>query len=343
MQKLEAIEVKLRTFYSQRPTLVAAGLVVGGLGLGIVAILGVALPLLRKNRAVLANELRSGIKASALSVAHPRMMSRKGLPLKITSHLPQIPENMNPTLPIWASSQEALFKDVVGFDSDVVCLQRIRPEFFENLSARLEPLGYKGVWTKRISPQGQVLQRDWDYFGGMATFYRTDRLELVSHQNIFSHDTATRYGNLAHALDFRIDGEEISVINTHLLMSLGDLDGMRFDPGPTSTIKFLTNKIMQSRKEMKGIIVCGDFSHGGESTMIQSLRSFGFTDTHSKLEEALRAARKVAGGAERDHILVYKALSSEIEGAQAFEKLLATPGNAFSRRGHIPLTGRIWF
>ena len=96
-------------------------------------------------------------------------------------------ESCPPHAVSWEHRLELLLAELRGYDADVLCLQEVqRQHFEEHLQPRLRELGYDGAYAPRnvpaaLTPEKRALGRAPD---GVAIFYRRARMELVETEGV---------------------------------------------------------------------------------------------------------------------------------------------------------------
>ncbi|KAL6555472.1 Carbon catabolite repressor protein 4 1 [Orobanche gracilis] len=77
----------------------------------------------------------------------------------------------------WAYRRQNLLREIVGYSADVVCLQEVQSDHFEEFFApELDKHGYQAVFKKK---SGEVFGGNISNIDGCATFFRRDRFSHV--------------------------------------------------------------------------------------------------------------------------------------------------------------------
>ncbi|KAG9242452.1 Endonuclease/exonuclease/phosphatase [Calycina marina] len=86
----------------------------------------------------------------------------------------------------WEFRRDAIFREVEAADADIVCLQEVDGDSFEEFfRVKLAYLGYKGVfWPKSRARNGQMSLQSANRVDGCATFYRQAKFILLDKQVI---------------------------------------------------------------------------------------------------------------------------------------------------------------
>lgn len=154
----------------------------------------------------------------------------------------------------------ALCEHVAQLGAAVLCMQEVEGRALEALADRLSPAGYRHLYL----PKGESKP------DGCATFYRTDRVELVGQNR---HHYGDGSGHVALIANLIFEGRELAVANTHV----------RWSP-PTTPLSesFGHRQLGELASSIAGDawVVCGDFNMKPEAPALDLLRDRGLFDVY---------------------------------------------------------------
>jgi len=209
-----------------------------------------------------------------------------------------------------ARRRAALCAHLVELDVDLLCLQEVEADAFNDFQRCLEPLGYRGVFAQkgRAKPDG------------CATFYRTDVFNLEQAVRVEYADAeqiAERSGHIAQILTLNHRDQRLGLVNTHL----------KWDRrGVPAEQRYSYRQIVQLSGERKrhvpdcqAWIVCGDFNATPDDQIISHLQQTGMTYSHAD-----KAAAYTANMSGTPKVIDYLFHSRELE-ASPFALPKVTP------------------
>ncbi|XP_075511372.1 carbon catabolite repressor protein 4 homolog 1-like isoform X1 [Primulina tabacum] len=78
----------------------------------------------------------------------------------------------------WTYRRQNLFREIIGYHADIVCLQEVQSDHFEEFFApELDKHGYHALFKRKTTEQ--VFSRNINTLDGCATFFRRDRFSHV--------------------------------------------------------------------------------------------------------------------------------------------------------------------
>lgn len=162
----------------------------------------------------------------------------------------------------------AVAKRIRELAADILCLQEVEAVQFKAVADLLEPLGY----------HGQLALKGRGKPDGCATFFRTDRFDLLEARRIDYDDGNPTSGHIAQVLLFRHGARVLGVANTHL----------RWDPPQTPLeqrigyrqARQLLDAVRGWSQTGCGWVVCGDLNVEPDSDLVGLLRSAGMDFSH---------------------------------------------------------------
>lgn len=191
----------------------------------------------------------------------------------------------------------AVAKRIRELAADILCLQEVEGVQFKAVADLLEPLGY----------HGQLALKGRGKPDGCATFFRTDRFDLLDALRIDYDDGNPTSGHIAQILLLRDGARVLGVANTHL----------RWDPPQTAPdqrigcrqARQLLDAVGECSQAGCGWVVCGDLNVEPDSDLIGLLRSSGMDFSHRLLPHA--ATSNTSGRTKMiDYVLHNSALSA---------------------------------
>lgn len=216
----------------------------------------------------------------------------------------------------WKYRSELLRREILNYESDLVCLQEVDGNSYEKLWApQLAEKGYKGIyWPKtRARTMGETEAKRVD---GCATFYKTSKFKLLerhcSEYNSLAlrkedfKKTADIYNrvmnkdNIAVISVFELvdsPGHVIIVANTHLhwdpafkdvklvqvALLLEELEKMTAKYASSSTSEGSRFPRYTDQKQVP-LVICGDFNSSVDSGVYQLFSQGNISPKHSDME-----------------------------------------------------------
>ena len=206
----------------------------------------------------------------------------------------------------WGFRRSALQEEILHFKSDLVCMQEVETRTFHEFWVPvMQGFGYKGVFFNKTRSK-TMSESDSKKVDGCATFYKTDKFELIHKQNFEynsvcmgsdkykkTKDLFNRFMNkdniaLITYFNHIQTGEKILVVNTHLHWDPAFNDvktlqvGILLEELRTIMKKYHhTNSIDEIKNA--SMVICGDFNSTKENAVYQ-LFSTGAVSNHEDLE-----------------------------------------------------------
>lgn len=206
----------------------------------------------------------------------------------------------------WGFRRSALQEEILHFKSDIVCLQEVETRtYHEFWIPVMHEFGYRGVFFNKTRAK-TMGESDSKKVDGCATFYKTDKFELLQKQNFEynsvcmgsdkykkTKDLFNRFmnkDNIALITHFNHikTGEKILVVNTHLHWDPAFNDvktlqvGILLEELRTIMKKYHHTNSIEDIKNAS-MIICGDFNSMKENAVYQ-LFSTGSVSNHEDFE-----------------------------------------------------------
>lgn len=159
--------------------------------------------------------------------------------------------------------KEWLFKKIIGFNADVICLQEVEADVFEELNALLAAQAYAGKYAQKLGKPD-----------GCATFVKNELPVSACEVIHYNQDAANRSGHLALITTLLSGSDPIKIINTHIKWdqyNKSEHEHMGF-----SEVVQLLDYV--NLNQGAGFIICGDFNIEANSHVIQEILAREFTD-----------------------------------------------------------------
>ena len=159
----------------------------------------------------------------------------------------------------------ALVQRAIELEVDILCLQEVEREVFDQLNGALRPLGYSGLLAMKGGRKPD----------GCATFYREDRCQLIQEHRLLYADGGDNpdSGHVAQVIAFRLSSLRIDLVNTHL----------KWDPPETPRDRRWgyrqASLALSALGEWAGNgiqLICGDFNVTDDSAVVRQFTSAGF-------------------------------------------------------------------
>lgn len=219
----------------------------------------------------------------------------------------------------WKHRSDTLLKEVIGYDSDILCFQEVDGASFEDFwSPKLHQLGYAGLYHPKTRARTMSKEKDAKRVDGCAIFYKTksfclieklslDFSSLALKNNDFKKtaDTYNRVLNkdniaLIALLEHVTTGQKIIVTNTHLhwdpafndvkliqvALLLDEVEKFAERVAKDSNRVSARNQVGNSVKYESGkklpLVICGDFNSTTDSG-VYSLFSQGNVTNHKDM------------------------------------------------------------
>jgi mRNA deadenylase 3'-5' endonuclease subunit Ccr4 len=175
-----------------------------------------------------------------------------------------------------AFRKEALLKQVVSFNADIICLQEVECDVLALLDKELEEYNYKSIFVKKGMGRPD----------GVATYFKKGAVAFLGANALYfkdqHHFKQFPSGHAALLVYLQFENTIIGVINTHIRwddpLHEGDKHvGYR-------QMQELTHWIQRDQKAEEWLI-CGDFNSDFDTPVINFLFDLGLTDVFGKTKE----------------------------------------------------------
>ena len=171
--------------------------------------------------------------------------------------------------PIWR--RPAIARHVAALDADLICMQEVEVEMFEEIERQLAPSGYAGALALKAGGKPD----------GCAVFIRSGTFELVRVERLEYDDGTPEMpasGHVAQLAVLKESGGLLGVANTHLKWHPpGTPPERRYG---LRQMRHLLDARIRRAPECRGWIVCGDFNVTSEDAVIEELARAGFAFSH---------------------------------------------------------------
>lgn len=176
----------------------------------------------------------------------------------------------------WSWRGPALAEKILTLDADVICLQEVEQESFDELCARLGAKSYSGVFAKK--GQGKP--------DGCAVFHRPCALKFNGSEAFYYHDGlagAPDTGHLAQIATFESETGVIKVAGTHL--KWGQEDKPLEEHLGHRQIKEMIDQRVKTDHTSFAWVLCGDFNAQPNHPIIRRCAETGFEDAYRGHEQ----------------------------------------------------------
>lgn len=206
----------------------------------------------------------------------------------------------------WNYRRAALQQEILGYKTDIICMQEVETRLYQEFWIPLMlSCGYKGSFFSKTRSK-TMSELDSKKVDGCATFYKTDKFELLLKQNFEynsvcmgsdkykkTKDLFNRFMNkdniaLITFFNHIKTGEKILVINTHLHWDPAFNDVKALQVGILlEELEGILKKLhhTNSAEDVKNasVVICGDFNSIKDSAVYQ-LFSTGSSSKHEDME-----------------------------------------------------------
>ena len=171
----------------------------------------------------------------------------------------------------WPRRSRLLHAELHDLDCDVLCLQEVQPEAFEDFDARMRAFGFRGHYARKGQHKPD----------GCATFVNATVFPDQTADILYFRDGAgsADSGHLALTVVAAGEGKRIGLTNTHI----------KWDPPNTPAENRWGLRQIEEWLERRETIapkaewvVCGDFNVVSEDPVISRLIESGFADAHPR-------------------------------------------------------------
>ncbi|GBG88763.1 hypothetical protein CBR_g48381 [Chara braunii] len=183
------------------------------------------------------------------------------LSYNILAEMYAIPE-MYSYCPAWALSwsyrKQNLLRELLGYRADILCLQEVQSDHFEEFFApELDKHGYAAFY-KRKTTESQLYTGSVFVIDGCATFFRRDRFSLVRKYEVdFNKAAISLSEHLAPAASKKVALSRLLKDNVALIVVLESQDPMEVQDGPGPTRKgqllCVANTHIHANPELKDV------------------------------------------------------------------------------------------
>jgi protein angel len=175
----------------------------------------------------------------------------------------------------WEKRKALLCQQVKNFDAQIICLQEVEQDAFDQLEQELASRGYQGIYAKKGN----------DKPDGCATFIKTAAVQLKKSAVIYYQDKAKgtlHSGHLALVVYLEVAGGSIGIINTHLKWDRKDRAKARHIG--YQQLQELLAKV-EADRATSAWVICGDFNAQPDSAIIKEIRQRGWHDAYYGQEQ----------------------------------------------------------
>jgi endonuclease/exonuclease/phosphatase family metal-dependent hydrolase len=228
----------------------------------------------------------------------------------------------------WEARRSRLVSRIRALDADVACLQEVEPYVFRYLEQALEPDGLAGIYALKARSRPD----------GSATFYRSDRLELVETRKLYFHDGDgdADSGHLALQIRFRVQGHTLAVTNTHIRWDEPDRRGAEH-VGYRQVAELLRECTVDPAD---ACVICGDFNTTPELDRIRLLAESGFTDAYASAPQP--TANSDSRAKRIDYLFVRGACTSVTDPLPRIDDETPLPSET-EPSDHLPISATLTF
>lgn len=174
----------------------------------------------------------------------------------------------------WSARKERLIERILRLNGDILCLQEMENNAFDEIHAALKKKGYFGVFSRK-----GFGRRD-----GCATFYRRRKFNFAGGTTIIFNDQGKSdkpTGHVALIMKLEWEKEIIGVVNTHIRWDTPDK--LYEEHRGFQQVKELVSRHL-SDQDVKYWFLCGDFNADDDTPTIQLIRDAGFKDAYEELK-----------------------------------------------------------